>query len=69
MLGLAGAYIYADYITGEIWELRYSGVGSATNSLIQDTSLGISSFGVDESGEVFICAFDGKIYWLAATKN
>jgi glucose/arabinose dehydrogenase len=63
--GLVGFYIYADYETGEVWALQYSG-GPATNSLLDDTGLSISSFGVDQSNELYICAFDGRIYSLVA---
>ena len=60
---LVGAYIYADYLTGDVWALRYTG-GPASNELVTDTGVRIPSFGVDESNELFICAFDGKIYRL-----
>jgi hypothetical protein len=63
--GLVGAYVYADYVTGEIWGLRYTGPGTQANELIEDTDLGIASFGVDASNELYVCAFDGKIYTLA----
>jgi hypothetical protein len=45
-----------------IWALTLSGTGSPTNTLLTDSTLAISSFGVDTNGEVYICAFDGKIY-------
>ncbi|MDH3215680.1 MAG: PQQ-dependent sugar dehydrogenase [Candidatus Krumholzibacteria bacterium] len=62
--GLVGTYVYADYITGEIWGLLYDGVTPASNALLRDTNLNIASFGTDEGQELFICAFDGKIYKL-----
>jgi hypothetical protein len=61
---LIGAYIYGDYGSGRIWQLRYDG-SSAANIEILDTDLSIPSFGVDEKNELYICAFDGKIYQLA----
>lgn len=63
--GLLGSYIYADFLTGEIWGLNYTSGGTPTNILLDDTNVGISSFGVDEANELYICAFDGKIYRLA----
>lgn len=54
---LVGWYIYADYGTGRIWALRQQG-GQAANRLLVDTDLMISSFGVDEADELFICAHD-----------
>jgi glucose/arabinose dehydrogenase len=61
---LKGAYIYADYVTGMIWALRYSGTNPAANELLVDTDLNVASFGRDAAGELYICAFDGKIYDL-----
>jgi len=64
---LVGAYVYADFVSGRIWSLRYDGVNPAQNSLIRDTSLGIAAFGVDQNNELHICAFDGKIYRFQPT--
>jgi glucose/arabinose dehydrogenase len=64
--GLVGAYVYADYESGEVWALRYNATSDPTNNLLVDMTVRISSFGVDESGDLFICAFDGKIYKLVA---
>jgi glucose/arabinose dehydrogenase len=61
---LAGAYIYGDYVTGVIWSLRGGGQGAASNEVIADTDLNIASFGVDKDNEIYICAFDGKVYTL-----
>ena len=61
--GLVGTYLYADFLTGEIWGLDYTSGGTAKNVLLT-TSTGISSFGIDEANEVYICSFDGSIYWL-----
>ncbi|GAB4376228.1 MAG: PQQ-dependent sugar dehydrogenase [Calditrichia bacterium] len=59
---LGGAYIYADYVSGKIWALRYDGTGAPENQLLFDTDLNISSFGIDRENELYFCAFDGKIY-------
>ncbi|NIM20195.1 MAG: glucose sorbosone dehydrogenase [Candidatus Latescibacteria bacterium] len=61
---LVGAYIYGDFITGKIWALRFDGVNPATNTELIDADFNISSFGVDGDGEIYICAFDGKIHKL-----
>jgi glucose/arabinose dehydrogenase len=58
--GLAGKYIYGDYTDGRIWALETGTF--LVNELIEDTPLSISSFGVDESGELYLCALDGYIY-------
>ena len=60
---LSGAYVYGDYGSGRIWALTLNSTsGAATNTLLTDSALSISSFGVDANGEIYICAFDGKIY-------
>lgn len=61
---LKDAYIYGDYGSGRIWALWYNGTGEPVNVELVDTALNIPSFGVDEMGEIYICAFDGKIYQL-----
>lgn len=62
--GLKGKYIYADYGTGNIWALDPSTRGRTTNTKLVSTDQHISSFGVDEKNELFLCSFDGKIYRL-----
>ncbi len=64
---LQGKYIYADYVSGRIWSLLYDGLNPAVNSLLIDTSVNISSFGLDQDNELYICAFDGKIYRFKPT--
>jgi glucose/arabinose dehydrogenase len=59
---LTGSYVYGDYGSGRIWALTLSGTGSPTNTLLADTTLAISSFGLDGNEELYICAFDGRIY-------
>ncbi len=58
--GLEGAYIYADYVTGRIWALRYDGgkVVAQRQIFSPSRSLYISSFGEGPDGELYICAFD-----------
>lgn len=64
---LTGKYIYADFGSGRIWALEYDGVNPAVNTQLIDTSLLIASFGVDQNQELYICAFDGKIYRFKPT--
>ncbi|MFX1394972.1 MAG: PQQ-dependent sugar dehydrogenase [Promethearchaeota archaeon] len=64
---LVGKYIYGDYEYGQIWSLLYDGNTSPINRLLIDTDLEITSFGVDEDNELYICAFDGRIYSLQQT--
>jgi glucose/arabinose dehydrogenase len=61
---LEGLYLYADYITGKIWGLRYdeSKQQVTGNSAIADNKLPIVSFGEDEQGDVYflVVAADGR---------
>lgn len=59
---LRGRYIYGDYVTGRIWALDPE---SRDNVLLAGTNRNISSFGLDRQGELYVLAFDGKIYQLA----
>ena len=67
LIGLVGDYVYGDYGSGRIWALRYNGTGTPVNILIAETGLTITSFGLDDKSELYICAFDGKIHMLNAS--
>jgi glucose/arabinose dehydrogenase len=58
---LAGRYVFADYVSGRIWAAAFDGEDVEVEQLI-DTSLAISSFGVDLEQELYALAFDGNIY-------
>jgi hypothetical protein len=54
-------------ITGqEVWAFQYDGITSPVNTLLANTGLNISSFGIGEDDELFFCALNGKIYTLMA---
>lgn len=61
---LNGVYIYGDFISGTIWGLWLDENQQAENVELLDTDLMISSFGVDEQGELIIVDFNGKLYKL-----
>lgn len=52
---LVGKYIYADYITGKIWALKYDGQTKkvVSNEAIPTNKIPVISFGEDEAGEVY----------------
>ena len=63
--GLAGSYVYGDFVSGRIWALTSDGVNPATNELLLDTPHQISTFGIDRQGEMYVVAYgSGKIYRL-----
>ena len=57
-----GTYVYGDYCTGEIF-----GWNGTTQSLLLDTSLNISSFGEDQSGEIYVVGLGGTVSRIEAT--
>ncbi len=69
---LAGVYVYGDYDTGRIWGLREKDGKAIANAELIDVKaqkkLNIAAFGEDEQGELYIVAFDGRIYQFAAKK-
>ena len=50
---LQGVYLFGDYCSGRIWGIRKNGAGW-DNALLADTTLNISTFGEDESGNVYV---------------
>jgi glucose/arabinose dehydrogenase len=64
---LTGTYVYGDFCSGEIFALRHSPRDQSLNEarLILKTSLHISSFGEDESGELYVLDHKGGVYRLA----
>src|SRR5207247_4565331 len=64
---LTGAYIFADYVSGWIWSLRYDGsTVSEFQNLLQNGSplkqTGIVAFGVDpRNGDVLMADYDSSM--------
>lgn len=66
---LRGAYIYADFGNGKIWMLRYNGSLTA-DSLLIDSPYNISSFGTDQSQELYIMSYsNGRIYRFSSNES
>jgi hypothetical protein len=63
--GLTGKYIYGDWCTGDIWALTYSEDGTHSNEHLITSGTNITSFGVDQDNELFICA-NSSIYKLTS---
>jgi len=53
LAGLQGQYIFGD-LNGKIWSLQEGPPGTFTRTLLNDTALTISSFGQDQSGELYV---------------
>lgn len=65
---LQGAYLYADYCSGEVFGARLSKQTdeAGAREVLLRSGLHVSSFGEDEEGEVYLCDHDGAIYRLVA---
>lgn len=62
---MEGVYFFADYCSGRIWGLRREG-GGWQSRLLLDAPFPISSFGEDETGEIYLTDYrNGVIYRLA----
>ncbi|MES0488618.1 MAG: PQQ-dependent sugar dehydrogenase [Leptospirales bacterium] len=62
---LHGLYIFGDFVEGRIWAISQNGAKQNLASLVVDTSIYISSFGLDVDGELLIVGFtSGRIYRL-----
>ncbi len=60
---LYGAYVYGDFGTGVLFALWPDADQTVQdNRLLLDTGLLISSFGLDQDGELYVVDFGGKLY-------
>jgi glucose/arabinose dehydrogenase len=55
----AGAYVYGDLCTGEIFMLK-----DGVQTLLMDTNATVVSFGEDEFGEIYVVTYEGIIYHI-----
>lgn len=56
---LVGSYVYADYISGEIWQLVPKGEGYE-NRLLVNSGLNVSGFAEDQAGELYVLDWAGS---------
>ncbi len=63
--GLTGTYLYGDYCQGTIWKLTPNGDSWNNEELLKD-NLRISSFGEDDSGELYVLDHSGAVYKIVA---
>ncbi len=60
---LAGQYLYGDYCTGRVWATSNLPSGWSPPLQLADTAFNITTFGEDESGEMYLADYaTGKIY-------
>jgi glucose/arabinose dehydrogenase len=58
---LQGTYLYGDYCSGVLWGARQDASGAWQNVFTLQTGRGISSFGEDEAGELYLVDFNGAV--------
>jgi glucose/arabinose dehydrogenase len=65
---LNGVYLFGDYCSGRIWGMVRTGTaGTSQVSLLAQTSARLSSFGEDESGELYLVDIaGGQLFQIAA---
>ncbi len=61
-----GVYLYGDFCSGLVWGLVRDAGGNWQNGLLFSTDFQITSFGLDEQGELYLVARQGGIYRLSA---
>jgi hypothetical protein len=60
-----GFYFYGDFCSARIWAAKHDGVAWQTSQLM-DVSLGLSSFGEDEAGNLYLTdRGGGRVYLIA----
>lgn len=65
---LQGIYFYGDYGSGRIWGLRRVG-NDWVNQEFLNTAYRISSFGEDQSGELYVVDLGGSVYRIGVVQN
>lgn len=63
---LQGVYLYGDYCSGRIWIAYRDPSGAWQSRVFMDSGLQISSFGEDETGELYIVDYQGDVYQLVS---
>ena len=60
-----GVYFYGDYCSGNVWGLKRDADGAWQSQLLLETGASISSFGLDEAGEIYLVDLKGTIFRLS----
>jgi glucose/arabinose dehydrogenase len=66
---LYGVYFYGDYCSGNVWGLFKNEAGSWQNKLLFENIAQISSFGLDDFGELYLVDHNGRILKLVGKSN
>lgn len=63
---LQGTYVFGDFGTGKIWGLQETSPNTWTRTLLATTGKTLSSFGQDQSGELYAVDYSGSIFKIRA---
>ena len=63
---LQNTYIFGDLGTGKVWGLQETSPGNWTRTLLATTGKTISSFGQDQSGELYLVDYSGGLFKIRA---
>jgi hypothetical protein len=58
---LQGVYLFGDYCSGNVWASYRDGSGAWQTNPFMQTQFQISSFGQDESGELYLINHGGSV--------
>ncbi len=61
---LSGYYVYADYVSGNVYALKYDGKTVSQNRLIPSSNIPVTAFGEDGNGEIYYTTPIGAIFKL-----
>lgn len=64
MSELRGRYIFGDFGSGRIWSLTETTPGVWTRSLVLDTEINISCFGLERTDELLVSDYGGRLFRL-----
>jgi glucose/arabinose dehydrogenase len=64
MTAWQGIYLYGDFCSGRVWGLLRDSNNIWQNTLLFETDFNITSFGEDESGEIYLVDRAGSLYQL-----
>lgn len=59
-----GVYLFSDFCSGRIWGMVRSADGSWSTAQLFTPDASVTSFGVDEAGEIYLVTQEGIIYQL-----
>ncbi len=62
--GLWSTYIYGDFVSGRIWSLQFNGILAISSIEIANVA-NLTSFGEDNSGELYAISGNGNIFRLS----